>query len=376
MSAIVTYNHKVPESDAEVFEILRIHESAEPNYYHFGIIDRNPITGKWIVTARLGQDHVGNEANIYYWQSDDSLTWGSRKLLYDHITHDCRTGAGGFTSNGRFYFFCYVFGEGGPSEHLGVVMRYSDDDGETWSDVEWIYTSPTITQFISPYSRMIHITNGTHIMGCYGYDNTNYSVGYMKYTGTIWSYIVVANTGLTYTYAEPTFIEIGTNNILMLARKSGVNPTNTPYHQWYSSNGGDTWEDQGDTTFDSWNVDQSRERPPYLSSINYMGQNIIACYYANSTDKKLRVIYGLASDFAIDGVSAWNIGTILDLEDLFDNAGAWNFTRDGYQSVIHFPNNWIGRGVYYSEPTYNTSDVVIFNTPGNNRVAVWAALGL
>ena len=162
-------------------------------------------------------------------------------------------------------------------------------------------------------------------------------------------------------------------------------PNNTCYHQWLSTNGGTSWTDQGDTTFDTWPSQDGttcRSRPPSLGLINYMGQNILACYYCvsdyeNETWKyEFRVVYALVSGIISSGVSAWNANTITVITPNLYSYQTATYTRDGYQHVVHKPGYWDGRGVVYFEVEANKSNLEIFSTPGSNREAVFTALGI
>jgi hypothetical protein len=206
-----------------------------------------------------------------------------------------------------------------------------------------------------------------------------FSIGYHKCSNPTeiiptWTKVNIATTGTVYTYAEPSFIYLGNNQILCVARKT-LSGGNTCNHQWFSPDNGDTWVDHGDLdNVDTWSaLAGNRERPPFIALINYYGKKIPALYWVNTETQKFNVVYGKADDFAVNGKNAWNISTKYELMTMNNYTGA-GYTRDGYQTVVHLTNRWGGIGSIYYETITNRSDIRFFYTPLSNRKTVIAAL--
>jgi hypothetical protein len=202
-----------------------------------------------------------------------------------------------------------------------------------------------------------------------------WSLGYYKCVNPTdlvptWTKVDIATTGTVYTYAEPSIVKLSETELLILARKT-LSGANTCYHQWYSSDNGETWIDQGDTTFDTWAVTTGRERPGFITRIDYYGKIIIPCYYVNTSNQKFNAIYAKASDFATLGVAAWNVNTLVMIKqtEAYDST---TYTRNGYQTILHEYNRWGGIGQIYMEysAVLNKSDIDFFWTPLSNRGTV------
>jgi hypothetical protein len=351
---------------------------AEPNYFHFGITDRNPVNGKWVHICRLGNLHVGDEGKLVCYKSNNGKDWVVGTDPVDDDNWDIRVGAGGYDSRGRLHLFWLVLDN--PSTWKWSKYKYSDDDALTWSSEQLLFNmSPGNGDGI--LNKIIELENGTllqpaHFVRTDG--SAVWSVGYYKCTNPwevspTWTKVNIATTGTVYTYAEPSLVYLGNNQILCVARKT-LSGANTCNHQWFSPDNGDTWVDHGDLdNVDTWDVTAGRERPPFITMMNYYGKKIPTLYWVNTTTMKFNVVYAKASDFATNGKNAWNTGTeheIMTMSEYIDEG----YTRDGYQTVVHLINRWGGIGSIYYESVWNRSDIRFFSTPLSNRKTVLAAL--
>ena len=192
--------------------------------------------------------------------------------------------------------------------------------------------------------------------------------------GLNWTRHDIITTGGTYTYAEPSLVNLGNNQLLCVARKT-LSGSNTCNHQWFSPDNLNTWRDDGDLdNVDTWGiVVGNRERPPFISLLNYYNKKIVDLWWVNTTTQKFSVCYAKATDFSINGKNAWNLTTKYELMTM-NNYNNLGFTLDGYQTVVHKRNYWGGIGSIYYESAIDKSDIRFFYTPLSNRKTVISAL--
>jgi hypothetical protein len=250
--------------------------------------------------------------------------------------------------------------------------KYSDNDGGSWSANFACITFAGV-EAGATYGRLMELDNGNLIMGGYWYLGGVYYLGYLRSIdrGVSWTRETIISTAGTYTYAEPSLLNLGDGKILCVCRKV-LAAANTCFHQFFSPDNMGSWTDQGDTVFDTWLVTASRERHPFITMIEYYGKKIIACYYVDTSDQKFKVVYAKHSDFETLGVNAWIVSTIFEIMQLEEYSPGAGYTRDGHQMPVHKYNLWGAIGQIYTEhqATPNKSDISFFWTPLSNRDAV------
>ena len=166
---------------------------------------------------------------------------------------------------------------------------------------------------------------------------------------------------------EQSMINLGGDCFLILARKNN----DSCYRQFLSTDCCNTWIDQGNTAFDTWDNGLNNQAPPFLAYINYEGVGIVVCYYTiRKCDSNLppyppppqppppnapvlRVVFGLAKDI-INGPSRWKQSTINEI---------YNYSTPvtkpgGYQSFIHPLNQYKGIGITFEEDHTNFSPAI------------------
>jgi hypothetical protein len=360
-----------------------ISASGEPDYFHFGIMgmmDRSPVTQKYLGLHRLGSNHLGNDGKMVKTTSDDRISWVLDPVPVVDITspdYDVRAYGGGYLASGRYVCFYSTYQTSVAWKALWMI--YTDDDGETWSEPLLLQTY-TSSDRMHAHGNLVRLSNGDYIIMAYGLKNGSYEFGFFRSTngGVDWAYETVASSGATYSYAEPTAEELSPGEILILVRKTATGQ-NTTYRQYHSINYGASFTDQGDTPFDSWVTASGRERPCFIIRKDYFGLKLMECWWVNTNDQKLKVIYAKAGDFAVLGIAAWNLNTIRVVKQLepYTSSGG-TYTRDGYQTILYNDNEWMGFGQIYVEHEISPgkSDIEYFWTPASNRETVLSALGL
>jgi hypothetical protein len=362
--------------------IAVISSNQEPDYFHFGImglVDQNPLTKNYLALHRLGINHLGNDGKMVKTTSPDGINWTlDPNPIVDWTApdYDVRAYGGGYLSSGRFICFFSIYNYD-QSSWKYLYRIHSDDDGETWSQPVLMQTYDAANR-MHAHSNLVKLANGDYIIAFYGIVNNTHEVGLYRSVdgGANWAYEAVINTGITYTYAEPTIEEIAHGEVLMILRKM-VTGENGTYRQLYSNDYAATFDDHGDTLFDSWVCQSGRERPAYIVRKDYWNKQIMECWWVNTQDQKLKVVYANCADFATAKNNAWNISTKQDIKQLDPYSGSGGaYTRDGYQTVIFEDNKWLGIGQIYveHEETPGKSDIEYFWTPASNRNAVLAAL--
>jgi sialidase-1 len=129
---------------------------------------------------------------------------------------------------------------------IKLEMRYTDDDGATWSDAIDVETQnpdlrPSGSQFLTGPGNGIQIENGPHaerlVFPVYIYGGPNYStIIYSDDHGQTWKLGGNAGTG----GGEDQVAETANGNLLMTMRDAGFSGTGKRYFS-RSSDGGETW---------------------------------------------------------------------------------------------------------------------------------------
>lgn len=364
--------------------------SSDANYYrHFGILSTNPVNGHIVILYRRGTTHALDYGIIFIRHSSDGgFTWSDEVELFTEQNVDLRNIAGGYDSNERLFLFYarYNYAAQPPNpKWLSMNYRYSDDDGQNWSNQQTLTTS--LSGF-SPYGHIVDAGNGVLYQPWYenNYDGSNvqtcsYKINLCKSTngGSSFSSVIEiyshTNSGEQFLYTEFSLVNVGGGCFIVIARKDG--PDFQEYHQFKSENNCQNWDSQGDTA----SLLSTYPAPPWLSFINYEGIGIVACYFTDRGAQKLRVIYGLAKDLLDNGPSGWNANTIKEIFDFwYPLTPPPQYRASGYQSFFHPLNQYKGIGVAFKEilDDYNEQKsypiVPFTNILGMNDVLI--ALGL
>ncbi|NSW44630.1 MAG: exo-alpha-sialidase, partial [Bacteroidales bacterium] len=267
---------------------------------------------------RKGTAYVGSIGSIYIRHSGDGgANWSNEEVLFAEQSVDLRNIAGGYVSSGRLFLFYIRYNYQAQPPCLSMNYRYSDDDGQNWSNQQSLTT--TLSGF-SPYGHIIDAGNGVlyqpwyennfigplpgNLTSCRYRLNLFNSInnGQNFSNLNIYDHTNSIQGGEQFFYTEFSFVNIGGGCFILLVRKDGYDFQE--FHQFKSENNCQNWTSQGDTSFEQLS---DYPAPPWLSFINYEGIGIVACYYTNRGTRKLNVVYGIAKDLLENGPSAWNI---------------------------------------------------------------------
>lgn len=263
-------------------------------------------SNKMFLFYRQGADHATSKGVIQMRTSTDGGgTWTSASTIISDASLDCRNVSGGITPSGRIvlFFMKYIFGSA-LSSSQGYI--YSDNEGATWSTYTTIPNG--IHTFYSPYGNLISIGDGKIMANWYG--ETPGTPTYNSYIitstddGATWSSAVPVATSTSIRYGEASYAYLDGGQIVGIIRNS----VGSVLYQVNSNDNGVNWTNNGVTSFDT-----GSHVSPYLRTyIDPNNQKYVACFYANRTDNKLKVVVG---DYAglIAGVSGWISATRTDL---------------------------------------------------------------
>jgi hypothetical protein len=307
-------------------------------YEHFGFMSVNPIDGHLVMVYRKGTAYVGSIGSIYIRHSrDGGANWSNEELLLSEANVDLRNIAGGYVSSGRLFLFYIRYNYQAQSPCLSMNYRYSDDDGQNWSNE---HTLSNMSQSgFSPHGHIIDVGNNVFYQTWYASTGSTYKLFLYKTingNNNPPSFSVIEIYSGTTQYTETSMINIGGGCFILLARNNG----SWYFHQFKSENNCQNWTSQGDTSFETLSEEKS---PPWLSFINYEGIGIVACYYTNRGTRKLNVVYGIAKDLLENGPSAWNVNT---KKEILNYGGTKNC---GYQSFFQPLNQYKAIGVGFKE---------------------------
>ncbi len=319
--------------------------SAQDKYRHFGLLSINPLNGHIVLIYRKGDTHAADYGVICIRHSSDGgVNWSNEEVLFAEQSVDLRNIAGGYVSSGRLILFYARYFPGYPnnvppvpSQWYSMNYRYSDDDGQNWSNE---HTLSNMSQSgFSPHGHIIDVGNNVFYQTWYALTGSTYKLFLYKTingNNNPPSFSVIEIYSGTTQYTETSMINIGGGCFILLARNNG----SWYFHQFKSENNCQNWTSQGNTSFETLSEEKS---PPWLSFINYEGVGIVACYYTNRGTRKLNVVYGIAKDLLENGPNAWNVNT---KKEILNYGGTKNC---GYQSFFQPLNQYKAIGVGFKE---------------------------
>lgn len=273
---------------------------------------------------RVGAAHVDNTGVIVMKTSlDGGATYTSASTIISQAGVDCRNVSGGVTSTGRIilYFMKY---NATTSLSISQGYVYSDDEGATWSAYTTIETNSHT--FYSPYGGLVNIGDGKIMQGWYGETNTSTYSTYVKISsdnGATWGTSILVATSPTTRYGEASYSYLDGGTIIGIVRNSAA----SLLQQVISTDNGATWAVIGAISFDTG----AHVSPTLYTFSDANNEKYVACFYANRTDNKLKVIVGSYTGL-IAGVSGWDANTRTDLT-------THTSTDFGYPTVAKSLNN-------------------------------------
>jgi hypothetical protein len=346
-------------------------------YEHFGIISSNPTNGIIVVFYRKSLQHTPyGGSNIYLRKSyDGGVNWSNETQIItgsEGQNIDLKDAQGGYISNGRLFLFYAIYN---CSSSLFISMNYiySDNDGLSWSTPNILLTqTPTQTSTIDryvPFGHIVDFGNNLLLQSWHGFNNQDfYGVYIYKSSNGGYSFddiwiIYEGNDDLT----EPTIVNIGGGCFLALIRINN----SFVFRQFISTDNGQHWTSQGDTSFEELSGYQA---PAFLSYINFEGIGIVACYFTNRGTHQLKVIYGIAERLIEIGPDAWgkyNDPSNLPVINIIrENFGVnTSYVNSGYQSFYHPNKQFNGIGLGFAENydrTEASPEIFFTNNKGQN----------
>ncbi|MCX6785819.1 MAG: exo-alpha-sialidase [Candidatus Komeilibacteria bacterium] len=328
-------------------------------YDAFGIIDMFP-SGKFIIVYREGTDHATTLNGVIRIQTsvNQGGSWSAPVTIASANGIDLRNIGGGITPTGRLIVFYSRYNAVNPQR---AEYIYSDDEGVTWSAPISMDRGEDYNSFVA-YGKTIAIGNNTIMASFYGAQNDGiYTVAVVKSAdnGKTWGKPIITGVSANHQeYVEGSFVYLGGNYIVGLARDDGGGYPPYLLHQFVSSDNGDTWTDQGDVDLKAPVGSSGGIKMPWLSTYISNGKRIAAAYYYDRSYNELRAIYGAPEDI-IKGVSGWKSDDIITIAHNYNPVS----NGSGYPTVVHPYDSPEGLGWFYEELTATKTQMVFFKVP-------------
>lgn len=212
-------------------------------------------SGKIIVFYRVGNSHVENTGHLVYKYFDKQLrTWSQAYVLDDDALYDTRNHLVGCdAATGRVFCF-YNVREIPDNTNRRTYLKYSDDDGLTWSERrDFSQYCPYPSQVNIPFGKLISFAGGKLLLTVYNYltiFTLSSSDGGLTW-GTTSASEPNPNPNITTLYSglaaagndnitEPTVVAVDALNLVCVARcvPTGTEVNGTATVQYLST----TWE--------------------------------------------------------------------------------------------------------------------------------------
>jgi len=354
--------------------------------------------GEWFDLHRIRPDYIERYDPATEYSLDEKVSYQDGNNIYSYVslanenvgntpssspsswerTNDtfCMDNDCGFDRDGNFYNFIDVHDGLGANGTIHKVLQFF----YPYLPTGQLQQEPTITELtnipgygirdIRVVGKMIQLDNGNLVKPIY-FSNSSTSttdtyVGISDDLGITWSWHLVEADGDNGA-GEGAVCAVG-NNIIFAARAE-----NAPSGGWRfstSSDGGVTWTNHGNQTFAETLI---TGHPIRLESFNLNGQDVIAAYFFNRTNRNQLVCYGKFSDVFADPVDGWNLNTKRTLFIAKGGGGG------GYGGTVHFGGLFC-RGITWAADAAAT---IVYNTwphywdgPTDHEVILISELGL
>jgi hypothetical protein len=369
-----SYAGIIPTYGQTAAKYININQTITDDYTFGGIYAKNASKSRTNYVTARGPDHFGAGSDRTIVQSvstDDGVTFPALTALFaDPATSPQGAPAGGYTSTGRLLM---VYGKqtNATGVYNFIKVRYSDDDGVTWSseiDVGVPVTSPTLT-FWNILDKVETCDNGDLIVTWYGTAPSlalcNLYVMRSSDNGLTWTHTLVSTSTTVYKN-EGSIVNLGGGNLLAEYRVEPIDGASYKYEQFFSSDNGVNWVSQGTTNLGV--TLYVYPHPPMLRRFDISGVRVIAFYFYNRGTRRMHVIYARASSLISSGLSAWTGRTVytLDFRLYGANNAGW---RNGYPNIIHPDNDLKSEGMFSAETVLNDICTISFFKIDNEHEA-------
>lgn len=370
----------VPSRSAETSLYIRIHQTITNGYILGGTYAKNADRSKTVFISSTGPNHFtpgSDREGCITTSTDDGWNWPAFSSIWTDPANAVHGGVcGGYTATGRL-LVAYGRYSASTGAYNALIVRYSDDDGATWSSENSITiptTSPALTAYVA-MEKLVICDNGDMIIPWYGISGTSlYKVYVMRTSdnGATWTHNEMYSS--TTAYVNETSVEnLGGGYILGMCRIETINGSSFEYRQMISSNHGVTWTHQGNTNLGF--TLYVYPHPPMLRKFTMNGVRVIAMYFVNRGTRRWHVIYCKASDLISSGTSAWTGKPSYILDTRLGQLSTTGWVS-GYPFVIHPDDDIRAEGVYFDETSSSVATVNFFKIGNEHAAAVATALGI
>lgn len=369
-----------PSRSVEVSIPIKIHTTLTNGYILGGTYAKKADRSKTLFISSTGPNHFtagSDREGCITTSTDDGWNWPAFSSIWTDASNAVHGGvSGGYTDTGRLVL-AYGRYSASTGTYNALVVRYSDDDGATWSSENALTiptTSPTLTAYVA-HDKLVTCDNGDIIIPWYALSGTSlYKIYVMRSSddGATWTHNEIYSSASVYVN-ETSVVNLGGGYILAMCRIEVINGSSFEYRQMISSNHGVTWSHQGNTNLGFTLYVYAH--PPMVRSFTMNATRIIAMYFVNRGTRRWHVIYCKASDLISSGTSAWTGKPSYILDIWLGQLSTTGWTS-GYPFVIHPDDDIRAEGVYFDETSLSVATVNFFKIGNEHAAAVATALGI
>lgn len=358
------------------FKYLTQTQTLSDQYVFGGVYFKNASKSRTMFVTSVGPAHSSlNRVLSKTLSTNDGNSFaGSYTTIWSDAAENAHLGVYGGESDSGRWIVCYAkFNDA--ASFLGLIVRYSDDDGDTWSSEVTVtipVTSPTL-DFIIPHDNLVICNNGDIALTCYGYSGTSlYNIYIMRSTddGLTWSFALVYTSG-SVNINECSAAHLGGNDWIVVARIEVASGGFFEFKQFYSNDDLATFSDDGNTDF---NLNYVYAHPPMVRTIFLDGTRVIELSWVNRGTRRWHFKYALPSALITNGATEWDSKPTYtyDIREYGDNQG-W---ETGYPFIIHPDDTLKAEGVFFGETSSTTTDTVFVKIDDELKSKIKTDLGI
>lgn len=321
-----------------------IPKNASIPYDHFGLTFKNR-RGQVLTMFRRGPTHVNSKGVIMKTVIGADGQWSTpvEVTAMTDATLDARVAAGGMMPNGNIVI-AVNYMDPTSSVFDDVKFYKSDDDGDTWTLFQTIDVNQSGGYSYNIPFGQAAIVGAYVVIPRYKRIGNTFYVGYYRSAdgGATWTeFDVYSDVTGANDYNESAIVSIGRLAFMVSRIGSGISGK---FHLFRSTNGGNTWDDLGDSNFTGG--DSAYNVAPSLNILrNESGTPYLVLQYVNRTDQVMYYRTALVSSI-LSGIYTFS-------ERQRITGGLAN--SSGYQSGFFEGRRYIG--VVYNETSAQASAV-------------------